>query len=485
MKKILTIAAMAALALPVMAQTDLVQGENVTFKCLGTPLTWSNGETSVTFDEASLEKLKEPVSNNDYVYLFPEVGALNTAENRELGAQVFYVDLGASYNIGTVVTTWEGAAASGYNIYVTTDEPTAATLQTAPAYTISGLGQPAKDAPITAAFDSGVEGQYVVFQATNAVEWAWGIKMGTMSVYEVVDDELGTFEVSPKIVELGAETELTVTLKNQLGSDITSGVDVSVTNGDATYSDGTLTVNSGTTVTLTATLGSISLEQVVFVATAPVVPNVDNIKTPIFTNGDTSENSTSGFMCGYNGGATDNGLITFQNDEVAQSFSNVKCIFFYNTVTTGGAIDAVNPVANGWGSLCLSVFSANDVDGYIAFEGVEMAQDSENSQVEVNNNFSLKAGEWNNIVVNVKGATKLNNMSIRFNDANVCDILLANIYFTSEASTVVKELNSAADGVVDVYTLKGVAVKKAVKAADALENLPKGIYIVGGKKVVK
>ncbi len=40
-------------------------------------------------------------------------------------------------------------------------------------------------------------------------------------------------------------------------------------------------------------------------------------------------------------------------------------------------------------------------------------------------------------------------------------------------------------GVVDVYTLQGVKVRAGVEAAEALEGLPNGLYIVGGKKVVK
>ena len=42
-----------------------------------------------------------------------------------------------------------------------------------------------------------------------------------------------------------------------------------------------------------------------------------------------------------------------------------------------------------------------------------------------------------------------------------------------------------ADSIVDVYTIGGAQIMKNVKAADALRNLPKGVYVVGGKKVVK
>lgn len=40
------------------------------------------------------------------------------------------------------------------------------------------------------------------------------------------------------------------------------------------------------------------------------------------------------------------------------------------------------------------------------------------------------------------------------------------------------------NGRVDVYTLAGVKVRSNVKVTDAVKNLPKGIYLVGSKKVL-
>lgn len=42
-----------------------------------------------------------------------------------------------------------------------------------------------------------------------------------------------------------------------------------------------------------------------------------------------------------------------------------------------------------------------------------------------------------------------------------------------------------ADAPVDVYTVYGIRVRRNVKVADALNDLPKGIYIVNGKKIMK
>ena len=39
-------------------------------------------------------------------------------------------------------------------------------------------------------------------------------------------------------------------------------------------------------------------------------------------------------------------------------------------------------------------------------------------------------------------------------------------------------------GKVDVYSIYGVLVRSKVKPETALEGLPNGVYVVGGKKVV-
>ena len=60
------------------------------------------------------------------------------------------------------------------------------------------------------------------------------------------------------------------------------------------------------------------------------------------------------------------------------------------------------------------------------------------------------------------------------------------LFFEGDNTTGVAEaVAEGEDAVVDVYTLSGVLVKKAVKRSQALDGLQKGLYIVGGTKVVK
>ncbi len=57
-------------------------------------------------------------------------------------------------------------------------------------------------------------------------------------------------------------------------------------------------------------------------------------------------------------------------------------------------------------------------------------------------------------------------------------------YGTTPASSAV-DIFSDIEGNVDVYDINGVKVRANVEAANALEGLPRGIYIVGGRKIIR
>lgn len=60
------------------------------------------------------------------------------------------------------------------------------------------------------------------------------------------------------------------------------------------------------------------------------------------------------------------------------------------------------------------------------------------------------------------------------------------LYTISDVPTAIKNISSVVNGTdkVDVYSINGVRVKTAVSAENAVQNLAKGIYVVGNKKVV-
>ena len=395
---------------------------------LGEAKTWTkvngNGEEETyTFKTENLEKLTVTPANTSNIYLFPEEGGgWATPENQAIGIQGFYIDLGSSQSVGTVTTTWEGAAAQAYDIYLSDAVPTLDILSTTPVYSVSGLGQFQSN---TAVLPDGSKGRYLVFQGTDATNWGWGVKIRSISATTPVKAELGSVSVNPQIVQLNEAVDLSIVAKDQLGVDINSSAYTVTVSDNATYSDGKLTVNSGTSTVVTVTMDGKSISNTIYVAVAPELPNAADIKTPIFTNTVVDDNATAGWVTAYNGGATNLGVFTFANGEVAQGFADARCVFFHNSVTTGDWNGNIDPVANGYRTLCLDIFGTENVEGSIEFEGVTGGEG-----VVATNPFTLEAGKWNHVVVNVAGASKLNNMSIRFNENNASTILLANIYFT-------------------------------------------------------
>lgn len=419
MKKFIIGAALITAVMPAIAQDNILAEKSI--YTLGEAKTWTAGDQSYTFITEDLQKLVAVPTNTSNVYLYPENGTLNTAENQALGAQGFYIDMGTSQEVGTVTTTWEGAAADSYDIYLTDSEPTLDILNTTPTYSITGLGQYTEN---TAVLPSGAKGRYLVFQVTKATNWGWGVKIRSISATAPADDVLTTFKVSPSIVVADRQTPVTLTILNQFGLAIPQDQVQIVVSDNAVYENGSLTVLSGNSATFTATLGEETIQATVYVAVAPEVPAASSIKTPIYSNTVTDYNSTAEFTTDWNGGAQKLGQLEFADGEIAMLFGNTRCVFFSNTVTTGAWNGSINPAEEGYRNLCLDVFSGIDTECTIEFESVENLEGGHTYP------FTLKAGEWNPIVVNVTGATKLGNLSIRFTEANAADILLSNIYFT-------------------------------------------------------
>lgn len=63
-----------------------------------------------------------------------------------------------------------------------------------------------------------------------------------------------------------------------------------------------------------------------------------------------------------------------------------------------------------------------------------------------------------------------------------CDATLSRISLLKAIPSGVSELTSQDTGICDVFTLQGTIVRKNVAFKDAFTNLPKGIFIVNGKK---
>ena len=68
--------------------------------------------------------------------------------------------------------------------------------------------------------------------------------------------------------------------------------------------------------------------------------------------------------------------------------------------------------------------------------------------------------------------------------ADDADVVL-NIDGKAETMTAINEANVVVlPSVVNVYSIDGTLVRKNVKSVNAAKNLPAGVYVIGGQKVI-
>lgn len=449
MKKFLTNLALGvallATATPALAQdaegpVDLLAGKTVT--PLGGLKIWpSTDGSSYTCNENDLQKMTNVPVNTSKIVLFPQGNEYITKDQnyndsqtyyeyntQTVGIQGFYIELEESSEIGNINIYWDGAYPTEFSLWVTEELPTANILTQPATYNT----QNGTETEYITFDDSYPSGKYLVVQplSTTIQDYGWGVGIKAISAYAPSDNLLTTFKVSPGIVLLNTPTDISFTALNQLGVSIPlEDIKIEVSE-NATYDDseGTLTINSGSSATFTATYGEDDVkEYVVYSATAPGSPDPAEIKTPIFTNGDTQYNSDVDFITAYQKGAKDGGNIEFSNGEVARLFTDTYTVYLYNPKTIAGSWNNNNiqPSEDGYKTFNLDVFSSMDIDCTIWFEG--------NPETKIPE--TLKAGEWNNISIDLSEMSTINNMSIRFNqDGPSNDILLANIYLTPAVS---------------------------------------------------
>ena len=413
----------AASAFSVSAQENILANKPI--YTLGEPKTWTGGDQTYTFIVDDLQKLVAVPTNTANVYLYPENGAINTPESQAIGIQGFYIDMESSKQVYTVSTTWEGAAANALSIYVTDEVPTLDILNSPATFSASGLGQYTEK---TFVLPEGVKGRYLVFQPTEPTNWGWGCKMRSISATAPEESVLTSFSVSPSFIPAGESAAVTYTFLNQFG--VAMDADVTVEGGSL---DGNVLTINGDYATFTASANGVEMQATVYAVNAPEIPAAASILAPVYTNypegynyNDIDFNGTAGFITAYNGGAKELGRIRWANGEVAAAFGDTRCVFFYNNngLIQGGWNTKINPSERGFGILHLDIFATRNLVGNVVFEGA--------SVIGVNHEIVLQPGKWNSIDIALTGETDINNMSVRFDEANAGDIILSNIYFSTQ-----------------------------------------------------
>lgn len=102
----------------------------------------------------------------------------------------------------------------------------------------------------------------------------------------------------------------------------------------------------------------------------------------------------------------------------------------------------------------------------------------ENNEYFIKDNMFYYATSTN--YANVKGYRAY--IVVNAPEESLAKIMYINLEGTT---TAIEEVNAGEDATVSVYTLSGIRLKHHVRSSEALNGLPKGVYIVNGRKVIK
>lgn len=136
--------------------------------------------------------------------------------------------------------------------------------------------------------------------------------------------------------------------------------------------------------------------------------------------------------------------------------------------------------------------------GNIELNGIELAAGEGYQTFDVEQTITITPGTLPDVPEEVWLGPMLGEVPIKMtgkvnNERLYCEIdidmmaslqQIIKVTFGSDIAASVSGV-SVATGKVDVYSVSGVLVRKQVEAASALNGLQRGIYIVGGRKVIK
>jgi len=147
-----------------------------------------------------------------------------------------------------------------------------------------------------------------------------------------------------------------------------------------------------------------------------------------------------------------------------QADQNQETVFFSNTAIKNAegadAIDVTFDPSQYGSYLRLSIYGTKDCEGKILFE--------QTTTIGNEHPFTVKAGEWTDVEINLQGETTIHSTSIRFQGENMCDFLVSNIYFApafiegDEKAPAIDEFTAEATGI--------DTIKLTIKATDDMNT---------------
>ena len=255
--------------------------------------------------------------------------------------------------------------------------------------------------------EEGTKGRYVKFEATGAVNFEWGVKMREFEVYKA--EKIAVTSVKADKIFAKTGDIINITTADQLGNSIETTVEVT---GATKQSDGTYKVDGNGDVVIKATDAN-GVVKTGYVATkAPATPSLGENDAAIFIN--SAEGVTK----------TDKGWNQKYDSESVIDLSNQK-IWSVSDVGTFGLKKDIN--GSGYTTLNFDIYPSTDVESaYILYENAQLDKKP----------FSLKAGKWNHVSIDIDGAAKFNDyIQLYLGKTGAStnpDILLANVYLAKE-----------------------------------------------------
>lgn len=139
------------------------------------------------------------------------------------------------------------------------------------------------------------------------------------------------------------------------------------------------------------------------------------------------------------------------------------------------------------GNISLQNIVGEQADGYTAINIKQTIRITEGDVEGVD--FWVGPAMLGDVPIDFKGKLTENKMycSIDIDMMSSLGQMIYVVFGTDDfpANSIKNTKNESANAPVNVYTLQGTLVKSNVSKVSALENLPKGIYIVNGKKTVR
>jgi hypothetical protein len=390
-------------------------------------------------------------------------------DNESAGEHEHWIlaELSRAYDLDMIIAIWEGACPADYDVYVGETAENMVKLYSITGHTQQNwydrfAGQPMKNVKF-------------IKLVTTKNATGYGIKLHDLKAYGTASDASKATQLlisaDNNYISTDETIQISTSVLDQFGAVMPDAkVELSVDNDGILSDDNVFTPNGVNTYTLTATCGTLT----------------ETLLLEVIADKDTK------LSLDYK--ATMNGDDVNLSNEVSFTELNVPLIITFNKEYDFSLIKIR------WEAACPSdytvtatysddntatILAVADRSFEMGYNPIDRVWDKPNGIIQQNGSMRSNDVSGSASLKAVTGLTILptaqdHNYTIRLFGIDTYGSV-NNDSTSSVALTQSDETNSP----VNVFSLTGILLRSDVTRADALKDLPRGIYIVGGKKVVK